>query len=94
MYKRQFLQCHKTGDRLRKRFQAQLVDMESAAIAQAAAKFHIPFLAIRSVSDLVGEYTEGVPVSQLKQASRAVAASVMRVLEMLPSEIAAETDVD
>ena len=88
-----FLQCHKTGDRLRKRFQAQLVDMESAAVAQAAAKFRIPFLAIRSVSDLVGEHPEGVPVSQLKQASRAAAASVMKVLEMLPSEIATETEV-
>ena len=78
---------------MRKRFQAQLVDMESAAVAQAAARFCIPFLAIRSVSDLVGEHPEGVPVSQLRRASHAAAASVMKVLEMLPSEIAAETEV-
>ena len=67
--------------------------MESAAVAQAAAKFCIPFLAIRSVSDLVAEYPGGVPVSQLKQASHAAAASVMKVLVLLPSEVAAETEV-
>ena len=67
--------------------------MESATVAQAAAKFRIPFLAIRSVSDLVGVHPGGVPVSQLKKASRAAGASVMKVLELLPSEIAAETEV-
>jgi len=35
-------------------FQAQAVDMESAAVAQVAYANHVPFIAFRSLSDLAG----------------------------------------
>ena len=72
---------------------AQLVDMESAALAQVATRFGIPFLTVRAVSDHVGEHPEGVPRGQLKRASRASAETVMEVIERLPSEKTAESEV-
>ena len=88
-----FLQCKMKREKLRELFQAQLVDMESAALAQVAFRFGIPFLSVRAVSDHVGEHPEGIPRGQLKRASRASAETVMEVIERLPSEITTESEV-
>ena len=85
-----FLQCKLQREKLRERFQAHLVDMESAAVAQVSSRMKVPFLAIRAISDLVGEHSGRVPRGQLKKAAAASVKGVMKILEALPSEITAE----
>ena len=53
----------------------------------------VPFLAIRAISDLVGEHPDEVPKVQLKKAAAASAKGVMKILEELPSEITTEPQV-
>ncbi len=46
-----FLACSETSVDLAKRHQAQLVDMEVAAVAQAAATLGVPWAAIKAMTD-------------------------------------------
>ncbi|WCR10264.1 5'-methylthioadenosine/S-adenosylhomocysteine nucleosidase [Paracoccus stylophorae] len=68
-------------------FAAQVVDMESAAVAQVAWANEVPFIAFRSLSDLAGggegENEMGVFMSLAAQNS---AALVKRFLAALPTE--------
>ena len=88
-----FLQCKMKREKLWQLFQAQLVDMESAALAQVASRFNIPFLSVRAVSDHVRKHPKGVQRGQLKRASRASAETVMELIERLPSEKTTESEV-
>ena len=82
-----FLQCRKTRERLQREFKAELVDMESAAAAQAADLFRVPVLAVRAVSDLAGEKPGCIPPHQMKSAAKASARTVMKILDVFPPEI-------
>jgi adenosylhomocysteine nucleosidase len=50
----QFINCETTRQRLFKRFRAQAVEMEGAAVAQVAAQFNAPCIVVRCLSDLAG----------------------------------------
>jgi adenosylhomocysteine nucleosidase len=50
----QFINCETTRQRLFKRFAAQAVEMEGAALAQVAEQFKVPCIDVRCVSDLAG----------------------------------------
>ncbi|MFV3076174.1 5'-methylthioadenosine/adenosylhomocysteine nucleosidase [Niveispirillum fermenti] len=50
-----FLNCARTRAGLFDRFQAQAIEMEGAALAQVAARFGVPLVVVRALSDLAGE---------------------------------------
>lgn len=49
-----FLNCADTRRDLHARFNAQAVEMEGAALAQVAARFAVPLVVVRALSDLAG----------------------------------------
>jgi adenosylhomocysteine nucleosidase len=49
----QFVAAPALGAELVQRFDADVVDMETAEVAAVAAHYHVPFIAIRGISDLV-----------------------------------------
>lgn len=49
-----FLNCADTRRDLHTRFNAQAVEMEGAALAQVAARFAVPLVVVRALSDLAG----------------------------------------
>ncbi len=50
----QYIHCEATRERLHREFDAKAVAMEGGAMAQVAARFDIPWLEIRALSDLAG----------------------------------------
>lgn len=86
-----FLQCAKTRDRLFREFGAQVVDMESAAVAQVAALFEIPAVAVRAVSDSAEDSPRGIPSELMKSAARTSHETVCVLLDLLGADEAAET---
>lgn len=72
-------------DWARSTFQADALDMESAAVAHVAYTNHVPFLAIRSLSDLAGGDADenGMKAFQSLAASNSVAV-VGALIEALP----------
>ncbi len=86
-----FLQCAKTRDRLFREFGAQVVDMESAAVAQVASLFEIPMVAIRAVSDSAANSQGNITPAMIKTASRSACEEVCSLLDLLGSEETAET---
>lgn len=50
----QFLNCEATRARLFADFTAQAVEMEGASVAQVATRWGVPYLVVRSLSDLAG----------------------------------------
>ncbi|MGE0006058.1 MAG: phosphorylase, partial [Parvibaculaceae bacterium] len=66
-------------------FKARLLDMESAAVAHVAYANGVPFLAVRSLSDLAGGNGEANEMTTfMALASRNSAAVVMAVLRDMP----------
>jgi adenosylhomocysteine nucleosidase len=66
-------------------FEARLLDMESAAVAHVAYANGVPFLAVRSLSDLAGGNGEANEMTTfMALASRNSAAVVMAVLRDMP----------
>jgi adenosylhomocysteine nucleosidase len=51
----QFIHCEATRERLHREFQAEAVAMEGGALAQVAEHFGVPWLEIRTLSDLAGK---------------------------------------
>jgi len=75
----QFLNCAATRERLFTRFGAKAVEMEGAAIAQVAARYDVPALVVRSLSDLAGEESH-MDFPAFVQAAAATAAYLVRRL--------------
>lgn len=65
---------------------ARIVDMESAAAAHVAASSNLPFIAVRAVSDIVGEsYAQAVENrAQIEIGMQRAAQTVITLLESLP----------
>jgi adenosylhomocysteine nucleosidase len=79
----QFVNCDATRRRLQDRFSAQAVDMESAAVAQVAEAFRMPWVAVRSLSDLAGSESHLEFGAFIAAAARNSAAVIDRVLPAL-----------
>ncbi|MBW4083471.1 5'-methylthioadenosine/adenosylhomocysteine nucleosidase [Paenibacillus sp. S150] len=60
--------------------EAKATDMEGAAIAQTAYQFGVPFLAVRSISDIAGAGAAGLFKSHLELAARNSAEVVLELL--------------
>lgn len=70
-------------DRLYSLFMAQVVDMESAAVAQTASKNHTPFLIIRAVSDRAGGEAEGEIAQNVNEAILAACDTLRAIIQGL-----------
>ncbi len=75
-----FLECPDTAEALADRLGAQLVDMEVAAIAQAATALGLPWLAIKAVTDGADGESAGDFSANLQNAARKAAEAMERVL--------------
>lgn len=73
---------------LKKRFGAMVTDMESAAVAQVCMANEVPFIIIRSASDLAGGAGDATATAQLDQFFRIAASNsaalVMALIERIP----------
>lgn len=78
----QVISGRETPERLRREFNAVAVDMESAAIALVAHVNAIPFVAVKTISDIPGEPTEMV---FSRAASFASSNALHLVSQMLPA---------
>lgn len=70
-------------DDLRLRFDASIVDMESAAVAQVALLNDIPFLAVRAVSDSAAATARTDIAATMDTAASAAARVVITLVEMM-----------
>jgi adenosylhomocysteine nucleosidase len=61
-------------------FQADALDMEAAAVAQVAYMNKVPFLAIRSLSDLAGADADGNQMEAFQELASENAVTVLRSL--------------
>jgi adenosylhomocysteine nucleosidase len=72
-------------DWARSAFQADAVDMESAAVAHVAYTNHVPFLAIRSLSDMAGGDADENQMKSFQSLAASNSVAVVRALiEALP----------
>ena len=75
-----FLECPETAEALAARLGTQLVDMEVAAIAQAAEALGLPWCAIKAVTDEADGESAGDFSTNLRAAARKAADAMERVL--------------
>ncbi|HEY8616527.1 5'-methylthioadenosine/S-adenosylhomocysteine nucleosidase [Phenylobacterium sp.] len=80
-----FLNCAATRDRLRARFGALGVDMESGAVQQVAEAWDVPLYVIRTLSDLAGEESHLTYPQMAEMAARNSALCVPELLSLLKS---------
>lgn len=73
----QFINCEATRMRLFERFAAQAVEMEGGALAQIAERFGVPWVVVRSLSDLAGAESH-LDIMAFLHATAASAATVVR----------------
>lgn len=78
-----FLECPDTAAALADRLRAQLVDMEVAAMAQAAEVLGLPWCAIKSVTDEADGGSAGDFSANVKRAARKAAEAIERVCAKL-----------
>ncbi len=79
----QFVGCDATRRRLHERHGARAVDMESAAVAQVAEHFGLPWVVVRSLSDLAGSDSHIDFTAFIDAAAKNAASVVRRVLPAL-----------
>lgn len=79
----QFLVCATTRDRLHTDFDAQAVEMEGAAVAQAAERMGVPALVVRALSDLAGADSDLDFARFLPQVAGNSAATIRHLLPIL-----------
>ncbi len=78
-----FLAGDRARQRLAREHEGLAVEMEGAAVAQVAARFGIPCLVFRTISDLAGEESAMDLAAFLPASGRIVAALVRRALPVL-----------
>ncbi len=78
-----YLACAATRERLFASFAGRAVDMESAAVAQVAAAFGVPWLVIRALSDLAGADSHLDFQAFVHDAAAKAAAAVLKSLPLL-----------
>lgn len=78
-----FIECGAHGGRVRDALGASLVDMETAAVAQAAALLGLPWAAIKATTDDADGDSAGSFVANLAAAARASAAAAERLVALL-----------
>lgn len=81
-----YLGCGATRERLFAQFAAKAIDMESAAVAQVATAFGIPWLVFRALSDLAGEDSHLDFNQFVADASRRAAETVLVCLKLFDAE--------
>ena len=79
----QFINCEATRQRLFKRFEAQAVEMEGAALAQVAEQFGVPCIDVRCVSDLAGADSHLDFAAFLPYAAESAAQVLRRIVPVL-----------
>ncbi|MGL5838935.1 MAG: purine phosphorylase [Sphingorhabdus sp.] len=79
-----FLECSATAAILANRLNAQLVDMEVAAVAQAATILGLPWAAIKAVTDGADGESADSFSTNLKRAARKAAEATERLVATLP----------
>ena len=72
-----YLGCGETRERLFSLFAGKAIDMESAAVAQVADAFGVPWLIIRALSDLAGEDSHLDFQTFVHESARKAAAAVL-----------------
>ncbi len=75
-----FLECPATAEALAERLGTHLVDMEVAAVAQAAEALGLPWAAIKAVTDGADGESVGDFSANLKRAARKAAEAMERLL--------------
>lgn len=79
-----FMESAEHGERLYKALSGDIVDMETAAVAQAAARMDIPWAAIKAVSDDANGNSAGDFQANLKHVARVAAEAAQRMIADLP----------
>jgi adenosylhomocysteine nucleosidase len=79
----QFVQCAATRDRLRHQFGGSAIEMEGAAVAQVCESFDVPWLVIRTLSDLAGSDSQSDFDAFANEVAATSAAIVRLVLPVL-----------
>lgn len=79
----QFVNCEGTRIDLFDTFNADAVEMEGAAIAQVARRFNIPWVIVRSLSDLAGDESDRDFTAFLAEASKNAAALSLQVIRLI-----------
>jgi adenosylhomocysteine nucleosidase len=74
-----YLHCGRTRDRLHREFGGLAVEMEGGAVAQVCAAFDVPWLVIRTLSDLAGEDLE-IDFTVFADQAAAVSATIVRAV--------------
>lgn len=72
---------------LKKRFGAMVTDMESAAVAQVCTANGVPFVIVRSASDLAGGSTDATVTAQLDQFFRIAASNSAALVMVLVAKL-------
>ncbi|MFN3620192.1 purine phosphorylase [Sphingorhabdus sp.] len=72
------------GKRLHQALGGDIVDMETAAVAQAAARMDVPWAAIKATSDNADGESSGDFQANLKRAARVAAEATERMIGSLP----------
>jgi len=78
-----FIECPDHADDLVRALDAQIVDMETAAVAQVAAAFNIPWAAIKAVSDGANGESGHDFQANLTRAARAAGEGAARFVALL-----------
>ena len=69
--------------KIQSKFSALCVEMEGAAIAQVCYLSHIPFLIIRSISDVAGNNNAVVYEKFLESSSKKIALGMVEILKKI-----------
>ena len=78
-----FLQCEETQKELFRKYGAQAIDMEGAAIAQVAEQFRIPAVVVRCLSDLVCADNHKHSSKFLNKAAKRSSDTAQKILNIL-----------
>jgi 5'-methylthioadenosine/S-adenosylhomocysteine nucleosidase len=80
-----FVESADHGRRLHRELGGHLIDMETAAVAQAAERLGVPWAAIKATTDNADGDSVGDFQSNLKRAARIAAEAAERMIAALPS---------